>query len=102
MPLYDFRCRACGKEFEALVRSQDPEPKCPACESRDLQQLLSTFALDTDERRWPPRSTRASARWPSARTPSSPTRNTGCTTTTEGRAGRDGAGLSPSPRFDHP
>ena len=51
MPLYDFRCRACGKEFEALVRSQDPEPKCPACESRDLQQLLSTFALDTDERR---------------------------------------------------
>ncbi|HVB38321.1 MAG TPA: zinc ribbon domain-containing protein [Vicinamibacterales bacterium] len=51
MPLYDFRCRGCGNTFEALVRSQDPEPRCPSCQGRDLEQLLSTFALDTDDRR---------------------------------------------------
>jgi len=50
MPLYDYHCRACGHEFEALVRSGD-SPSCPACRSSDLEKLLSTFALSTDERR---------------------------------------------------
>jgi putative FmdB family regulatory protein len=50
MPLYDFHCRACGHEFETLVRTGDT-PACPACRSIDLERLLSTFALSTDERR---------------------------------------------------
>jgi len=50
MPLYDFHCRACGHEFEALVRGADT-PSCPACRGSDLERLLSTFALSTDERR---------------------------------------------------
>jgi putative FmdB family regulatory protein len=50
MPLYDFECRSCGREFEALVRAGD-EPQCPDCQSRDLERLLSTFALSTDDRR---------------------------------------------------
>jgi len=49
MPLFDFRCRACGREFEALVRTGHP-PACPACESADLERQLSTFALTTRER----------------------------------------------------
>jgi putative FmdB family regulatory protein len=40
MPLYDFRCRACGDEFEALVRP-GAELACPACAARDLERLLS-------------------------------------------------------------
>jgi putative FmdB family regulatory protein len=50
MPLYDFRCRTCGHEFETLVRTGD-SPSCPECRGSDLERLLSTFALSTDERR---------------------------------------------------
>lgn len=50
MPLYDFRCRTCSAEFEALVRTGDT-PRCPECGGGDLERLLSTFALSTEERR---------------------------------------------------
>jgi putative FmdB family regulatory protein len=49
MPIYDFQCRTCGHEFEALVRAQDT-PECPACHGRDLERLLSTFAVSSQER----------------------------------------------------
>lgn len=51
MPLFDFRCRRCDHQFEALVRPQDPQLTCPACQSDDLERLQSAFALHTDERR---------------------------------------------------
>ncbi len=51
MPLYDFACGTCGHEFEALVRPQDPAPSCPSCHGTNLTKLVSSFALDTDERR---------------------------------------------------
>lgn len=51
MPLYEFRCRACLKEFETLVRPHDSEPpRCPACGRGDLDQLLSTFAVSSEEK----------------------------------------------------
>jgi putative FmdB family regulatory protein len=40
MPIYEFACRACHTEFEKLVRG-DTVPQCPACESADLERLLS-------------------------------------------------------------
>jgi len=51
MPLYDFRCRACGHEFEALVRSPETSTICPACQQPDVERMLSAFAVSTDERR---------------------------------------------------
>jgi putative FmdB family regulatory protein len=50
MPLYDFRCRSCGDEFERLVRQQETI-ECPSCRGQDVERLLSTFALSTEERR---------------------------------------------------
>ena len=50
MPLYDFRCRSCGDEFERLVR-KDETVECPSCRAQDVERLLSTFALSTEERR---------------------------------------------------
>jgi putative FmdB family regulatory protein len=50
MPIYDFHCRACGHDFEALVRTADT-PECPACHGQDLERLLSGFAVSTAERR---------------------------------------------------
>ena len=49
MPLFDFSCSGCGREFEALVRTGYP-PKCPACGSEDLTRKPTTFAVKTPER----------------------------------------------------
>ena len=48
VPLYDFRCRACGHEFEALVRPANA-PQCPECHATDLERLLSTFVASSEE-----------------------------------------------------
>jgi putative FmdB family regulatory protein len=50
MPLYDFHCRGCGHQFELLVRAGDPEPICRSCQSRDIERLLSTFAVSYAEK----------------------------------------------------
>ncbi len=43
MPLYDFICRSCGREFETLVMGSS-RPACPECGSEDLQKQMSVFA----------------------------------------------------------
>ena len=49
MPLYEYECRACGHDFEALVRPSDTAgPECPSCKSQDLERLLSTFAASSE------------------------------------------------------
>jgi putative FmdB family regulatory protein len=46
MPMYEYRCRKCGKSFEMLRRMQDADrdSKCPECQSEEVERLLSTFA----------------------------------------------------------
>lgn len=43
MPIYEYACQACGREFEALVRS-NTVPACPQCHSAQLEKRLSVFA----------------------------------------------------------
>jgi putative FmdB family regulatory protein len=43
MPIYEYACHDCGKEFEALVRT-GTVPTCPACGSVELEKQLSVFA----------------------------------------------------------
>ena len=43
MPIYNYRCSACGTEFERLVRS-DTQVACPDCQGRKLEQLMSLTA----------------------------------------------------------
>jgi len=43
MPIYAYRCRDCGDEFETLVMSGET-PACAACASADLEQQLSLIA----------------------------------------------------------
>ena len=50
MPLYDFVCRGCGHQFEALVRGPGG-PECPECHGTDLERLLSSFVASSDEGR---------------------------------------------------
>jgi len=44
MPIHEYRCTACGHEFEALVRG-NRKPACPQCEGTDLARKLSAFSL---------------------------------------------------------
>jgi putative FmdB family regulatory protein len=53
MPLFDFQCRSCGHQFEALVRPAsygDPPLVCRACGHAGLEQLLSSFAVNSAEK----------------------------------------------------
>jgi putative FmdB family regulatory protein len=40
MPVYDYRCTACGNCFEELVRLGET-PNCPACGKGPPEKLLS-------------------------------------------------------------
>jgi putative FmdB family regulatory protein len=46
MPLYEYSCRACGKQFTFLsgVVSDNGEPRCPRCDSTELSRLMSRVA----------------------------------------------------------
>jgi len=47
MPTYDYKCRACGKDFEFFQSiSEQPKTKCPACGKRQLERLLGTGVED--------------------------------------------------------
>jgi putative FmdB family regulatory protein len=47
MPIFEYSCRACGREFEALVRPGDV-PACPACAGVDLEKRLSLPAIKSE------------------------------------------------------
>jgi putative FmdB family regulatory protein len=45
MPIYEYRCDACGKKSSSLLPSySSPDPPCPQCGKPALKRLVSTFA----------------------------------------------------------
>ena len=45
MPTYDYRCRACGHEFELFQSmSEGVKRKCPECERLQLERLIGSGA----------------------------------------------------------
>jgi putative FmdB family regulatory protein len=55
MPIFEYQCGACGRQFERFVRpTREPStdaPGCPACGSQTLQQLVSSFAVNSEDTR---------------------------------------------------
>jgi putative FmdB family regulatory protein len=53
MPIYEYRCGACGQEHEALQKvSEPPLTECPACGKPALQKLLSAAGFQLKGSGW--------------------------------------------------
>lgn len=45
MPIYEYRCQACGAAFEArLPAGRADQAPCPRCGATHVRRLLSVFA----------------------------------------------------------
>ena len=51
MPIYEYRCRKCGKRFSVLTLrvSEAVTPECTKCGSRAADRLMSRFATPKSE-----------------------------------------------------
>ncbi len=49
MPIFEYRCSACGDEFEHLVLNSSPAPACPSCESQDIERLMSMSSVSSEQ-----------------------------------------------------
>ena len=43
MPIFEYKCKKCGEQFEFLVRA-GKKPLCPKCGSGSLKKLISSFS----------------------------------------------------------
>jgi len=48
MPVFEYKCRQCGHQFEYLVLHSSPAAECPECRARDLEQLISLCAFSSE------------------------------------------------------
>jgi len=46
MPIYEYRCNACGRTFSFLfgVSRDSRDPACPGCQGKNLSRLISRVA----------------------------------------------------------
>lgn len=53
MPTYEYRCNACGKDFEYQQKMADPDlTKCEACGEDKLEKLISWSAFQLKGGGW--------------------------------------------------
>ena len=48
MPIYEYRCRGCGGDFEKYVATAASAVACPTCAGGDVMRKLSVFCLRSD------------------------------------------------------
>ena len=51
MPIFEYRCRDCGEQFERLVLRSSSPAQCPGCGLSDLEKLISTHAVSSEHTR---------------------------------------------------
>jgi putative FmdB family regulatory protein len=49
MPIYEYKCGACGRKFEKLVRGKE-KVTCPSCGAGKPQKLFSVFAVKSGDK----------------------------------------------------
>jgi putative FmdB family regulatory protein len=47
VPLYEYACPGCGRQFEKLVRRFGEAVSCPSCARTDVERQISVFAVTT-------------------------------------------------------
>ena len=53
MPIYEYRCGACGHEFEEWQKMSDkPVRKCPSCQARKVERLVSVSSFQLKGGGW--------------------------------------------------
>jgi putative FmdB family regulatory protein len=52
MPMYEYKCGACGHEFEDLVGIDAPNPACPACGEDAAEKLISNTSFQLKGSGW--------------------------------------------------
>src|SRR6476659_1526098 len=53
MPIYEYRCAACGHEIEALQKLSDaPMTVCPSCDKPELRKLVSAAGFQLKGSGW--------------------------------------------------
>lgn len=53
MPIYEYRCEACGNEVEALQKvSESPLTTCPRCAKESLVKLISAAGFQLKGSGW--------------------------------------------------
>lgn len=50
MPIYEYKCRSCGNEFEKIVRLGET-PNCPSCQGAELERQFSAPGISTQKSR---------------------------------------------------
>jgi len=45
MPIFEYKCRDCGSQFEKIVASSSASVHCGNCESPHVDKLISVFAV---------------------------------------------------------
>ena len=53
VPIYDFQCQKCGKEFNLVLSIKQYEQKqfaCPACQAKEVDQLITSTQVITSKK----------------------------------------------------
>jgi putative FmdB family regulatory protein len=51
MPIYEYKCLACGQQFELVILRASQPIACTACSSESVERLLSSFAVSSETTR---------------------------------------------------
>lgn len=51
MPIFEYRCAACGHEFEQLVLKASNAPLCPSCGSPNPEKRMSMPSISSEQTR---------------------------------------------------
>jgi putative FmdB family regulatory protein len=51
VPIFEYRCLACGSNFERFIRKPKRPPGCPSCGADDVEKLMSTPSVISEQTR---------------------------------------------------
>jgi putative FmdB family regulatory protein len=52
MPIFDYRCKDCGEEFDLLIgkNASEEEKKCTKCGSKKIERKYSSFGVNMNNK----------------------------------------------------